>query len=294
MSCGTHKRPCGLTNASLIVDAVRRAQLAQKLAAALDATPDGFMRGCAIVLGNRVGVDPHSGSIWLDCRTDAAVAAWTQRLLSLDIVGALAAKSAAAARREREQAVASLMAIALLCAAEGLAATGAYAAFLRNLEMTATARGPAAGGVLGNVPVRVGPAPDAGGPSSKGFESDSTEGVVTVPITASGDNVYAFLAHAGPACAAVRQRMHVAELRANEASIATRRLLRMRHLLRGDGVSPDAFHAACARLVAARQQLAPLVEGLPMRFVIAGARMGLSADLQYLEVPVDFELRSSS
>lgn len=208
----------------------------------------------------------------------------------MDVVGALAAKESAAARRDAEQLLASRMRVALVCAAEGLAATGAYTAFLRNLEVTAAARGPVAGGSLADVPVRVGPAPEGGGSAAQGFESNVSEGVVTVPITASGDDVYAFLAHAGPACAASRQRMHAATQRANEAGTATRRLLRMRHLLCGDGVLPDEFHAACARLVAARQQLAPLVEGLPMRFVVAGSRLGLSADSQYLEVPVDFAL----
>ena len=276
-------------------DAAGRAHLAQELARALDATPEGFMRGCAIVLADRFGVDPGTGGVWLDCRTAAAKAAWLSRLLAMDVLSALAAKDAAAARREVEAALATRMQVALICAAEaGLGASPSYASFLRNLDATCAARGPVAGGSLADVPLRVGPA--ASGPgqgATEGYEVSLTDGVLTLPITATGDDVYAFLAHAGPSCAAVRHRLLAAEQRAAEAGAQARRMLRMRHLLRGDGVSPDAFTGAVARLVAARPQLAQHVEGLSMRIVAAGTRLGMSADAQYLEVPVDFTLQQT-
>jgi hypothetical protein len=276
-------------------DAAGRAHLAQELARALDATPEGFMRGCALVLGDRFGVDPGTGAVWLDCRTAAAKSSWHSRLLAVDVLSALAAKTAAGARREVEAGLATRVGVAVICAAEaGLGASPSYASFLRNLDATCAARGPVAGGSLTDVPVRVGPA--ASGPGqvvTEGYDMSLADGVLTVPITATGDDVYAFLAHAGPSAAAVRHRLLAAEQRAAEAGAQARRMLRMRHLLRGDGVSPDAFTGAVARLVAARRQLAQQVEGLSMRIVAAGTRLGMSADAQYLEVPADFTLQQT-
>ena len=274
-------------------DASGRAHLAQELARALDATPEGYLRGCAIVLGDRFGVDPGTGAVWLDCRTAGAKSAWLTRLLAMDVLSALAAKDAAAARREVEVALATRMQVALICAAAAcLGASPSYASFLRNLDATCAARGPVAGGSLADVPVRVGPAPGPGQAATEGYDTNLVDGIVTLPITATGDDVYAFLAHAGPSCAAVRHRLLAAEQRAAEAGAQARRMLRMRHLLRGDGVSPDAFTGAVSRLVAARPQLAQHVEGLSMRIVAPGNRLGLSPDSQYLEVPADFTLQT--
>ncbi len=274
----------------LITDAAGRAALAQQLAAALDTSPDGFMRGCSIVLGDRFGVDPGTGAVWLDCR-GSAVGEWPQRLVRMDVAAAAAARHAAASRKADEKALAARMRVSLLCVEDSLGRSAAYTQFLASLGATASARGPVAGGLLADVPIRVGPAPPSGGAVTAGFEHVIAEGVLCVPITARGDDVYAFLAHAGAAAAATRAAMAEAERRASDAGVIARRSLRLRHLQRAEGVPPGAFEAACARLVGARVHLAQLVEGLPLRVVPAGARPALSPDGQFLDVPADFALR---
>ncbi len=276
-----------------LADASARAQLAQQLAAALDASPEGFLRGASIVLGDRYGVHPGTGAVFLDC-AGAAQGAWPARLMAVDVAAVESARAASAARKAAEAALAARMQVALLCAEETLGRAPAYDAFLSRLASTAAARGAVAGGALRDVPVRVGPAPEAsassGRSSAPGFEYLSSQALLAVPITAAGDDVYAFLAHAGPAAAAARARTAAAERAAADAALAARRSLRLRHLVRAEGLPPDAFATACARLLRFRAALAPHVEGLPLRIVPAGAVAGLSQDGAYIEVPCDFEL----
>jgi hypothetical protein len=288
--------------------------LAQQLAAALDASPEGYLRGAAIVLGDRYGVHPGTGAVFLDC-AGAAAGAWTERLLSLDISAVQAAVSAARRRKEAEAALATRMGVALIAAEDALGRSAAYAAFLARLGDTAAARGAAAGGALTQVPVRVGPAPEgppersssasssdgmgtserssAASAAPPGFEYVAREALLAVPITAAGDDVYAFLAHAGPAAAAARAAAARAERAAADAALAARRALRLRHLVRADGVSHEAFGAACARLLRHRNALAPHAEGVSMRVVPPGAHPALSPDAAYLDVPADFVMTAS-
>jgi hypothetical protein len=292
--------------------------LAQQLAAALDASPAGYLRGAAVVLGDRYGVHPGTGAVFLDC-AGAAAGAWPSRLLSLDVAAVEAAVTAARRRKEAEAALALRMGVALIAAEDALGRSAAYMYFLARLSDTAAARGAVAGGALGQVPVRVGPAPDAapdgndGGSSSgsgsmgtsgggraaassvspPGFEYVAREALLAVPITAAGDDVYAFLAHAGPTAAAARAAAAKAEGAAADAALAARRALRLRHLVRGEGVSHEAFGAACARLLRFRGALAPHTEGVSFRVVPPGAHPALSPDAAYVDVPVDFELTAS-
>ena len=269
--------------------AAQRAELARQLAAALDASPAEFLRGAAIVLADRYGVHPGTGQVYLDCR---APADWPARLLAVDVRSAEAARTAAKARKEAEAALASSMDVALLCADDALGRSPAYADFLSRLRTTAAARGPVAGGALRDVPVRVGPAPAAAADVTAGFESVDDEGVLCVPITAAGDDIYAFLAHAGPRAAATRAALADRERAAADAALAARRVLRLRHLVRADGLPADVFATACARLLRFRQALAPHVEGLPLRIVSPGAVTAISTDGAYIDVPADFELSS--
>jgi len=270
-------------------EAAGRAELAQALAKALDTSPDGFMRGCSVVLGDCFGVDPGTGAVWLDCRGSMMVDQWPERLRVVDTDAAACARKAAAARRVAEQQVAMRCGLSLLCVEGALGRSHAYSQFLTSLGDTASARGHAAGGALIRVPMRVGPAPH-GGSVTAGFEHDVPEALLAVPITATGDDVYAFLEHAGPACAAARAEMAEAERRASHAALLARRSLRLKHLQRGEGVSLAAYETACSRLIAARAALAPLVEGLPLRIVPAGGRAGLASDA-HIDVPADFQLR---
>jgi hypothetical protein len=289
-----------------------RAVLAQQLAALLDASPEGYLRGAAIVLGDRYGVHPGTGAVFLDC-AGAAAGAWPERLLTLDVAAVQAAVSAARRRKEAEAALATRMGVALIAAEDALGRSAAYTAFLARLGDTAAARGAAAGGALTQVPVRVSPAPEAPPERSSGsgdgmgtsgrsgaasaappgFEYVAREALLAVPITAAGDDVYAFLAHAGPAAAAARAAAARAERAAADAALAARRALRLRHLVRADGVSHEAFGAACARLLRHRNALAPHAEGVSMRVVPPGAHPALSPDAAYLDVPADFVMTAS-
>ena len=269
--------------------AAQRAELARQLAAALDASPPDFWRGAAIVLADRFGVHPGTGQVYLDCR---APADWPSRLLAVDVQAAEAARHAAKARKEAEAALAASMQVALLCADDALGRSPAYADFLSRLRVTAAARGPVADGTLRDVPVRVGPAPAAAADVTAGFELLEADGVLCVPITAAGDDIYAFLAHAGPRAAATRAALADKERAAADAALAVRRVLRLRHLVRADGLPADVFATACARLLRFRQALAPHVEGLPLRIVSPGAVTAISRDGAYIDVPADFELSS--
>ena len=267
--------------------AVQRAELARRLAAALDASPADFMRGAAIVLADRYGVHQGTGQVYLDCRTPAD---WTARLMAVDVHAAEAARLAAKARKEAEAALAASMQVALLCADDVLGRSPAYAEFLSRLRVTAAARGPVADGALRDVLVRVGPAPAAAEEVTAGFELLEAEGVLCVPITAAGDDVYAFLALSGPRAAASRAALLERERAAADAALAARRVLRLKHLVRADGLPADVFATACARLLRFRQALAPHVEGLPLRIVGPGTVTAISADGVYIDVPADFEL----
>lgn len=266
--------------------AAQRAELARLLAAALDASPADFLRGAAVVLADRYGVHPGTGQVFLDCR---APADWPARLLAVDVRAAEAARHAAKARKEAEEALADAMHVQLLCADDALGRSPAYADFLARLRSTAEARGPAAGSALCGVPVRVGPAPAAATDVTAGFELDG-DGVLCVPLTAAGDDIYAFLAHAGPRAAATRAAMASRERSAADAALAARRVLRLRHLVRAEGLPAEVFAAACARLLRFRQALAPHVEGLPLRIVSAGTLTAISPCGAFIDVPADFEL----
>lgn len=273
-----------------------RAELARKLAAALDSCPEGHMRGCAIVLGDRTGVDPGTGACWL--HTAEAGPAWRPRLMAMDLAAAAAGREAAATLKAREAAVAAAIGVVALVTEGSLARTAAYGEFLQRMVLHAASQGPVLpAGELSSLPVRVGPAPEqpemiqTGSPA--GYEVDAGGGAhLSVPVTAAGADVYAFLRHAGPKCVAARAAAAAGEVAATEAGVATRKSLRLRHLLRGEGVSAASFMEACARLGGAREALAPLMEGLPVRIVSSGNQHArLSACRQLLEIGADFKLR---
>jgi hypothetical protein len=204
----------------------------------------------------------------------------------VDVGHVLSRRDTARALGRLEQAVAAAAGVAQVFTAAGARGDPGYRALLEALAAHAAAAGPAGGGGLGEVSLQVVP-PAAGAGAGAGFGEDAAQGCLSVPVDAVPGEVYAFAAARGRAVLAGLQAVREREAEVAAAAASARGVLRLRHLVRGGGVSGEQYSRCCRELRVNAATLLPLLEGLS---VCVGERNGLLLERGMLVVAWDFEL----
>jgi hypothetical protein len=215
----------------------------------------------------------------------------------VDVAFVLSRRDTLRALRRLEQSVAGAAGVAQVFSAAGAALDPGYRAFLEGLAGHAAAAGPAAGGALGEVSLLVGPPARPPGAAADvaaaaagvlpGSGVDLGQGCLTVPADAAPAEVYAFAAARGPAALAGLQAVRAREAEAARLAALARASLRLRHLVRGEGVGTEQFRQCCRELRLNAAALLPLLEGLS---VCVAERNGLWLERGMLLLAWDFEL----
>ncbi len=239
-------------------------------------------------------------STHLDTHLDTLPAprSWLDFLDGVDAAFVQRRRATVAALRRLEQSVAGAAGLAQVFCAAGAALDPGYRAFLEALARHAAGgAGPAAGGALGEVSLLVGPPARALGAAADvaaaaagvlpGSAVDLEQGCLTVPVDAAPAEVYAFAAARGPAATEGLRGVRAREAEAAAAAAAARASLRLRHLVRGEGVSAERFRQCCRELHANSPALLPLLEGLS---VCVAERNGVWLERGMLLLAWDFEL----
>ena len=249
----------------------RRAELAERLVAALDACPAGHLQQATVVVGHESGVD-GLGQVLLDADAARLPGAWLERLRGVDAVAVAAARARTAERRQAEVLAAQRLAVDVVHASEtGLVLSPEYAAFLAR-AVDAGPRSAAAPG--GRAPPLAGVLLHVGGRSQDGWADADwpagygarlREGVLAVPASAPAASVWAFLDRWGQEAARERAAQRALEARSSEAAALVRRRLRLRALLRDEAVPHHRFVSCCSRLLQHAMLLTPVAEGLTLR-----------------------------
>ncbi|KAL6780145.1 hypothetical protein ACKKBF_B14260 [Auxenochlorella protothecoides x Auxenochlorella symbiontica] len=254
-------------------------QLYRDLAAALAALPGLDLAGVALALRPGRSTLAPDGRVGLD--SDAPRAAWVAFLgAELDVARCAALRALGRDVRRLEESAAAALGVDAVVRGRGIAtADPAYREFLdRAVAVARDARRPRRGDYAG-VSLRVG-APG----SAQGV--DAASGAVELPADLPAASLIATLGALGRSAAQGAARRRQADAALAGLARQVERRLRLRRLVREDGLAEARFRAACQRLLQHASSLQPLVGGLALQI---GLTNRLLLDRQALCIAWDFE-----
>lgn len=259
----------GFRDKSLALD--QQLRVLRQFAQALDALGSTDLRGCHVLFGSSTQIDA-AGNLWINAHDDPDD--WVRFLEGVDLQFVQKRRELARDIRGLEASVASSLGVATIYTAAHSAASAEYREFLERLASEAFTQGPLSQGRLAKVPIFVAATSKHGrspqqDTASEDFGPDFTVnesmGYLQVPMHAAGAQVISFARRHGPHAVAILQ--HEAEQSAAVQKLQedARRRLRLRRLLKGDGVSTAQFRACCAFLLQHSATLADLSDGLSLQ-----------------------------